>query len=107
MNYAIVEDGVVTNIIVLYPNNAKDFSSAVRCGDIPVATGDTYDGTHFYRNGEQVVSALTVMRQEVQTMENELPTLKAQIQAISDRSDFVEDCIAEMAMVVYADESAE
>ena len=30
--------------------------------------------------------------------------LKAQIKAISDRNDFVEDCIAEMAAVVYADE---
>lgn len=27
--------------------------------------------------------------------------LKAQIQAQSDRSDFVEDCIAEMATMVY------
>ncbi len=26
----------------------------------------------------------------------------AQIQALSDRSDFVEDCIAEMAAVIYA-----
>ena len=33
--------------------------------------------------------------------ENEM--LKAQVQAISDRNDFVEDCIAEMATVVYAD----
>lgn len=56
MNYAIVEDGVVTNIIVLYPNNAKDFASAVRCGDIPVALGDAYDGAHFYRDGEKVLS---------------------------------------------------
>jgi len=31
--------------------------------------------------------------------DNEL--LKAQIQAISDRNDFIEDCIAEMAMEVY------
>lgn len=33
------------------------------------------------------------------TSENSL--LKVQIQAQSDRSDFVEDCIAEMATVVY------
>lgn len=28
--------------------------------------------------------------------------LSAQVQAVSDRSDFVEDCIAEMAAIVYA-----
>jgi hypothetical protein len=28
--------------------------------------------------------------------------LTAQVQAVSDRSDFVEDCLAEMAQVVYA-----
>ena len=32
--------------------------------------------------------------------ENEL--LKAQIKAQSDRNDFMEDCIAEMAMQVYS-----
>lgn len=31
--------------------------------------------------------------------ENEF--LKAQVQALSDRGEFIEDCIAEMAMVVY------
>lgn len=29
--------------------------------------------------------------------------LKAQLQAQSDRSDFIEDCIAEMAMAVYGE----
>ena len=50
-----------------------------------------------------MVSPLTAARQEVQTMQEELPMLKAQIQAISDRNDFIEDCIAEMATVVYGE----
>ena len=103
MNYAVTEDGVVTNIIVLYPSNAKDFPEAVPCGDVPVGIGDTWDGQDFYRDGEKVVSPLTAARQEVQTMQEELPMLKAQIQAISDRNDFIEDCIAEMAAVVYGE----
>ena len=103
MNYAIVENGIVTNVIWLYSGNAADFPSAVPCRDIPVAIGDTYDGEHFYRDGEQVVSMLTAAQQEVQTMQEELPVLKAQIQAISDRNDCIEDCIAEMAATVYAD----
>lgn len=103
MNYAIVENGIVTNIIVLYPNNAKDFPSAVPCGDVPVAIGDTYDGQDFYREGAKVVSPLTAAQQEVETMQADLPMLKAKIQAISDRNDFIEDCIAEMATVVYGE----
>ena len=97
MRYAVIEDGVVTNIIVLYPSNAKDFPGAVPCGDVPVGIGDTWDGQDFYRDGEKVVSPLTAAWQE------ELPMLKAQIQAISDRNDFIEDCIAEMAAVVYGE----
>ncbi len=103
MNYAVTEDGVVTNIIVLYPSNAKDFPGAVPCGDVPVGIEDTWDGQDFYRDGEKVVSPLTAARQEVQTMQEELPMLKAQIQAISDRNDFIEDCMAEMAAVVYGE----
>ncbi len=103
MNYALIENGVVTNLIWLYSGNEADFPSAVPCGELPVAIGDTYDGQDFYRGGNKVVSALAAAQQEVQTMQEELPMLKAQIQALSDRNDFVEDCIAEMAAVVYAE----
>ncbi len=106
MNYAVVENGTVTNIIWLYPANASDFQSAVPCGDLPVAIGDTYDGEHFYRGGEKLDSPLAVAQQEAQTLKEDIPMLKAQIKAISDRNDFIEDCIAEMATVVYADETA-
>lgn len=106
MNYAVVENGTVTNIIWLYSANAEDFPSAVPCGDLPVAIGDTYDGTDFYRGGEKLVSPLAAAQAEAQTLKEDLPRLKAQIKAISDRNEFVEDCIAEMATVVYADETA-
>lgn len=36
------------------------------------------------------------------TDEKEKTLLKAQIQALSDRNDFLEDCMAEMAGIVYA-----
>lgn len=103
MRYAIITDGVVTNVIILYPGNAGDFQTAVPCGDVPVAIGDTYDGQDFYREGEKVVSPLTAAQKEMETMQADLPMLKAQIQAISDRNDFIEDCIAEMAAVVYGE----
>lgn len=35
-------------------------------------------------------------------LEAENKLLRAQLQAATDRQDFIEDCIAEMAMVVYA-----
>ena len=50
--YALVENGVVVNVMVLYPPSAAEFEGAVPCGDLPVAVGDTYDGEHFYRGGE-------------------------------------------------------
>lgn len=54
MNYAIVVDGIVANIIRLLPKNAGDFTNAVPCGDYLVTIGDSYDGNLFWRNGERV-----------------------------------------------------
>ena len=75
MRYAVIEDGVVTNIIVLYPGNAGDFPSAVPCGDIPVAIGDTYDGTHFYRDGQQVLTEAEQARKDAEDMQAALALL--------------------------------
>ena len=75
MRYAIITDGVVTNVIILYPGNAADFPTAVPCGDVPVAIGDTYDGQDFYREGEKVVSPLTAAQKEVETMQAALELL--------------------------------
>lgn len=49
-------------------------------------------------NHRLVPSTETQKRQELEA-ENKL--LKAQLQAQSDRADFIEDCIAEMATQVY------
>jgi len=66
--YALVEDGVVVNVIVLYPPNAAEFEGAVPCGEIPVAIGDTYDGEHFYRAGERVLTALEQAQKDAEDM---------------------------------------
>lgn len=68
MNYAWIEDGVVTNIIYLHPMNAEDFPAAVPAGDIPAAIGDTWDGEHFYRNGERVLSPMEQAQEEARDM---------------------------------------
>ena len=75
MRYAIITDGVVTNVIILYPGNAADFPSAVPCGDVPVAIGDTYDGQDFYRGGERVFTPLEQARKDAEDMESALELL--------------------------------
>lgn len=75
MNYAVVENGTVTNIIWLYPANASDFPDAVPCGEIPVAIGDTYDGEHFYRGGECVLTALEQAQKDAEDMQAALELL--------------------------------
>ena len=56
MDYALIQNGLVTNIIWLYPGNASDFPAAVPCGDYPVAIGDTCADGVFYRNGERLLT---------------------------------------------------
>ena len=75
MRYAIITDGVVTNVIVLYPGNARDFPSAVPCGDVPVAIGDTWDGHDFYREGARVLSPVEQARNDAEDMEAALRLL--------------------------------
>lgn len=68
MNYALVENGVVTNLIWLYPANAAEFPGAVPLGGVPAAIGDTWDGEHFYRNGERVLSPMEQAQEEARDM---------------------------------------
>lgn len=75
MRYAIITDGVVTNVIILYPGNAADFPTAVPCGDVPVAIGDTYDGQDFYREGARVLSPVEQARKDAEDMEAALRML--------------------------------
>ena len=75
MRYAIITDGVVTNVIILYPGNARDFPSAVPCGDVPVAIGDTYDGQDFYREGARVLSPVEQARKDAEDMQAALELL--------------------------------
>lgn len=65
MNYALIENGVVDNIIWLYPGNADDFPNAVPMNDIPAAIGDTYTDGAFYHNGERVLTNEERMQQEL------------------------------------------
>ena len=75
MRYAIITDGVVTNVIILYSGNAADFPDAVPCGDVPVAGGDIYDGQDFYREGARVLSPVEQARKDAEDMQAALELL--------------------------------
>ncbi|MPL94028.1 hypothetical protein SDC9_40176 [bioreactor metagenome] len=52
--YAIVDNGIVTNLISLCDSNASDFPNAVCVDGRPVAIGDTYSAGVFYHEGVAV-----------------------------------------------------
>lgn len=56
MNYALIENGIVINLIWLYEGNAQEFPNAVALGDRPVAIGDSYTDGVFTRGGEPVLT---------------------------------------------------
>lgn len=101
MRYALIEDGIVINIIWLNAFNATDFPGCVAIEDgMSVGIGDEYRDGKFWRNGEELLNEQGRTNAELRA---ENRTLRAQIKAISDRNEFVEDCIAEMATVVYGE----
>ena len=58
MNYALIENGVVTNIIWLNERNAGEWPGAIRLYDRMVEVGDTYDGEKFWRDGTEVLTPM-------------------------------------------------
>ena len=88
MRVAIVSDNIITNIIVL-PDGADP--AAFGCKPLPPGKwiGDEYDST-------------ATQAQRIAALEEENKLLRAQMSAQSNQLDFYEDCIAEMAAVVYA-----
>lgn len=73
--YALVEDGIVTNIISLDSRNASDFPNAIKTADRPVAIGDTYADGKFYRDGNEVLTPLESAQLESETYKTALQTL--------------------------------
>lgn len=57
MNYALIENGIVTNVIWLYETNAEEFPGAVKLGERQVEIGDTYEDGRFCRDGVEVLTA--------------------------------------------------
>ena len=87
--YCIVNSRVVTSIIEIEPERAYLFDAIPFVEGLEV--GDVYP---FPKSTDEIVDDLMA--------ENKL--LKAQLHAQTERSDFIEDCLAEMATVVYGGE---
>lgn len=75
MSYALIENGVVVNLIHLHPMNADDFPTVVPVGEYPVTIGDTYTDGVFYRDGEKLKTAAEDMKAEMADMKEALNML--------------------------------
>ncbi len=75
MRYAIITDGIVTNVIVLNDRNAGDFPKAVKLGDRPVGIGDTYTDGKFYHDGVEVLTPMEEAQAEMAEYKAALNTL--------------------------------
>ena len=82
MNYALIENGVITNIIRLADDNADEFPDAVKLNDRPVAIGDTYDGEKFYRDGVEVLTEVERLQAEIVTYRAALNTLGVETEEV-------------------------
>lgn len=71
MNYAIIENGAVTNIIV---GPLPDGMEGVALFDRPVAIGDTFADSVFLRNGEPVLTDV----ERIAALEARIAELEAQ-----------------------------
>ena len=65
MRYAMIEGGIVTNVIALNDRNASDFPTAVKLGDRPVGIGDDYTDGKFYRDGVEVLTPMEQAQAEI------------------------------------------
>lgn len=75
MRYALIDNGIVTNVIALNDRNANDFPSSVKLSDRPVAIGDTYTDGKFYRDGVEVLTPMEQAQAEMTEYKAALQTL--------------------------------
>lgn len=87
MRYALIDNGIVTNIIALNDRNAGDFPTAVKLGDRPVAIGDTYTDGKFYRDGVEVLTPLEAAQAEIETYKSALTKLGVETEEVAESAE--------------------
>ena len=55
-NFAIVENGVVSNVLWGMVYNSDEWPNAIQVNELAVQIGDSYENGKFYRNGVEVLS---------------------------------------------------
>ena len=93
MEYCIVEDGVIVNMIVA----EADFAAEI--GALPGYDGAAIGGAYTPPDPEPEPPTTD---ERLAALERENKLLKEQVSAQADQAEFYEECIAEMAAIVYA-----
>jgi hypothetical protein len=106
MNYAFIKNKKCENVGYFEVAPTSEFIDSVTptkydmvvvCPD-GFGIGDEYDGATWQHGGASPLTS----DEKIDALSTENKILKAQLQAQTDRSDFIEDCIAEMATQVYS-----
>lgn len=84
MRYALIDNGIVTNVIVLNDRNASDFPTAVKLGDRPVGIGDTYADGKFYRDGVEVLTPMEQAQAEIEKYKAALQILGVETEEVAE-----------------------
>ena len=84
MRYALIDGGIVTNVIVLNDRNASDFPTAVKLGDRPVDIRDTYTDGKFYRDGKEVLTPMEQAQAEITEYKAALNTLGVKTEEVAE-----------------------
>ncbi len=69
MQYAVIENGVVVNVIWLDPRNAADFPDAVPVGEVAAGIGDSYADGAFWRDGARLLTPLEAAKATIATLD--------------------------------------
>lgn len=93
MEYCIVEDGVIVNMIVA----EADFAAEI--GALPGYDGAAIGGAYTPPPPEPEPPTTD---ERLEKLESENKLLREQVSAQADQAEFYEECIAEMAAIVYA-----
>ena len=103
MKYAILDD---TNKVVNIAESAYQVETNWQeiPSNTPVSIGDTMGTNNAYYDpeGNLRLSPEVKTYSELLDLEKDITLKNAQIKALTDRNDFLEDCVAEMASIVYA-----
>ena len=87
MRYALIDNGIVTNVIELNDRNASDFPTSVKLSDRPVGIGDTYADGKFYRDGVEVLTPMEQAQAEIDAYKAALNELGVETEEVSDNAE--------------------